>query len=182
LDSTDDRPKKNNKMKFHQIADSAIATTRSRRLEFTFSIFRALIKLYLSVCVFCTWTVAAMGSGGGGGGGPAVNSPLQKEVGSSAFKVYNQGVDLIRAKKFAAAQIKFEQAIRDNPNFAEAHNNVGFTLRQQGPQNYSKALEHYSKAIQLKPRMAETYEYGGCSLQKWAERPTHKKTLLLLES
>lgn len=65
----------------------------------------------------------------------------------------------MHAKRFAAAQTKFEQAIRDNPNFAEAHNNLGFTLRQQGPQNYSKALEHYSMATQLKPNMAETYEY-----------------------
>src|ERR1700719_1233776 len=101
------------------------------------------MKLYLSVCVFCTGTVAAMGSGSGGGGsGSAESNPLKQEVGSSAFKVYNQGVDLMHAKKFAAAQIKFEQAIRDNPNFAEAHNNLGFTLRQQGPQNYSKPLEH----------------------------------------
>ena len=174
-------------MKFHPIADSAIATIRSRRLEFTFSIFRALIKLYLSVCVFCTWTVAAMGSGSGGGGGggggsTTVNSPLQQEVGSSAFKVYNQGVDLMHAKKFAAAQIKFEQAIRDNPNFAEAHNNLGFTLRQQGPQNYSKALEHYNKAIQLKPRMAETYEYRGVLFAKMGRRAAAERDLVKPEA
>jgi tetratricopeptide (TPR) repeat protein len=115
-------------------------------------IYKVFMKRYLSVCVFCiVGTVAAMGSGGGGGGSSGSSNPLQQEVGSSAFKVYNQGVDLMHAKNFAAAQTKFEQAIRDNPNFAEAHNNLGFTLRQQGPQNYSKALEHYSKAIQLKP-------------------------------
>jgi hypothetical protein len=36
-------------------------------------------------------------------------------------------------------------------DFAEAHNNLGFTLRQQGPQNYSKALEqlYLSKAKDL---------------------------------
>ena len=172
-------------MKFHQIVDSAITTTRSRRPEFPLSIFKALIRLYLSVCVFCIWTAAAMGSGsgggGGGGGGTTVNSPLQQEVGSSAFKVYNQGVDLMHAKKFAAAQIKFEQAIRDNPNFAEAHNNLGFTLRQQGPQNYSKALEHYSMAIQLKPNMAETYEYRGVLFAKMGRRADAEKDLVTLK-
>jgi len=39
----------------------------------------------------------------------------------------------MHAKKYGQAQAKFEQAIRANPNFAEAHNNLGFTLRQQGP-------------------------------------------------
>src|SRR5260370_14076044 len=127
-------------MKVHQIADSAIATTRSplsRRPGCTFSIFRVFMKLYPSVCVFCIGTVAAMGSGsGGGGGGSAENNPLRQEVGSSAFKVYNQGVDLMHSKKVAAAQLSSEQAIRDNPNFADAHNNLGCTLRQHGPEHY----------------------------------------------
>src|SRR3981081_2227187 len=143
------------------------------------------MKRYLSVYVFCiAGTVAAMGSGSGGGGGgssSSSNKPLRQEVGSSAFKVYNQGVDLMHAKKFAAAQAKFEQAIRDKPNFAEAHNNLGFTLRQQGPQNYSKALEHYSKAIQLKPNMAETYEYRGVLFAKMGRRADAENDLAILK-
>src|SRR5260370_33022032 len=149
-------------------------------------IYRVFIKRYLSVCVFCiVGTVAAMGSGSGGGGGSGggstENNPLRKEVGTSAFEVYNQGVDLMHAKKFGAAQMKFEQAIRDNPSFAEAHNNLGFTLRQQGPQNYSKALEHYSKAIQLKPNMAETYEYRGVLFAKMGRRADAEKDLATLK-
>jgi tetratricopeptide (TPR) repeat protein len=147
-----------------------------------FSIFKVIIKIFPSVCVFSIGTVAAMGSGsGGGGGGSAQSNPRRQEVGSSAFKVYNQGVDLMHAKKFAAAQIKFEQAIRDNPDFAEAHNNLGFTLRQQGPQNYSKALEHYSKAIQLKPSMAETYEYRGVLFAKMGRKADAEKDLATLK-
>ena len=145
---------------------------------------KAFRKLSLSVGIVCIGTVAAMGSGSGGGGegGSSVESkPLQIEVGNSAFKVYNQGVDLMRAKKYAAAQIKFEQAIRENPNFAEAHNNLGFTLRQQGPENYSKSLEHYNKAIQLKPKMAETYEYRGVLLAKMGKRGDAEKDLATLK-
>jgi tetratricopeptide (TPR) repeat protein len=140
------------------------------------------MNLYLVFCVFSVGTVAAMGSGSGGsGGGPVESKPLQEEVGSSAFKVFNEGVDLMHAKKFAAAPIKIEQAIRDNPNFAEAHNNLGFTLRQQGPQNYSEALEHYSKAIQLKPKMAETYEYRGVLFAKMGRRADAEKDLATLK-
>jgi tetratricopeptide (TPR) repeat protein len=172
-------------MKFHQIADSAIAATRSvlsrnRAHDVTQRM------LYLSICVVFIGTVAAMGSGSGGGGGggggsPAESSPLQQEVGGSAFKLYNQGVDLMRGKKFAAAQAKFEQAIRQNPNFAEAHNNLGFTLRQQGPQNYSKALQHYNKAIQLKPSMAETYEYRGVLFAKMGRKADAERDLVTLK-
>jgi tetratricopeptide (TPR) repeat protein len=164
-----------------QIVDAEIAVTRSLfSLDLVSGALRR--RLYLGVCFLCIGTAAAMGSGSGGGGGSSVEStPLQQEVGSSAFKVYNQGVDLMRAKKFAAAQIKFEQAIRDNPDFAEAHNNLGFTLRQQGPQNYAKALEHYNKAIQLKPSMAETYEYRGVLFAKMGKKSDAEKDLATLK-
>jgi tetratricopeptide (TPR) repeat protein len=104
--------------------------------------------------------------GASGGGSTAVSNPLQQEVGASAFKAYNQGVDLMHFRKFAVAQAMFEQAIRDNPNFAEAHSNLGFTLRYQDPRNYAKALQHYNKAIELKPNMPETYEYRGMLFAK----------------
>jgi tetratricopeptide (TPR) repeat protein len=180
--------KKDTEMKFHQMTqagDNHSYQLAGKARIHVLEIFRVIMKLYLNVCVFCIGTVAAMGSGSGGGGsgggGSVESNPLQQEVGISAFKVYNQGVDLMHAKKYAAAQIKFEQAIRDNPNFAEAHNNLGFTLRQQGPQNYSKALEHYSKAIQLKPSMVETYEYRGVLFAKMGRKADAEKDLATLK-
>ena len=171
-------------MKIHQLADSAIATSRSA-LSRDRAHGSPQRTLYLTICIICIWTVAAMGSGsggggGGGGGGPVESAPLRQEVGASAFKLYNQGVDLMHAKNFAAAQVKFEQAIRYKPDFAEAHNNLGFTLRQQGPQNYSKALEHYNKAIQLKPSMAETYEYRGVLFAKMGRKSDAERDLATL--
>jgi len=179
-------------MKFHQLADSAVAASRSP-LSSDRPYDARQRRLYLSICIICIGTVAAMGSGSGGGGGggsggggggavSAVESnPLRQEVGGSAFKLYNQGVDLMHAKNFAAAQVKFEQAIRYKPDFAEAHNNLGFTLRQQGPQNYSKALEHYNKAIELKPSMAETYEYRGVLFAKMGRKADAERDLATLK-
>ena len=169
-------------MKTNLVQQATILINWSERLgTHVLQIKKVFMKRYLSVCVFCiAGTVAAMGSGSGGGGSSGSSNPLQQEVGSPAFKVYNQGVDLMHAKKFAAAQTKFEQAIRDNPNFAEAHNNLGFSLRQQGPQNYSKALEHYSMAIQLKPNMAETYEYRGVLFAKMGRRADAERDLATL--
>jgi tetratricopeptide (TPR) repeat protein len=164
-----------------QIGGAEIAVTRSLlSLDLISGALRR--RLYLGVCFLCIGTAAAMGSGSGGGSGSSAESPpQQQEVGSSTLKFYNQGVDLMRAKKFGAAQIKLEQAIHDNPDFAEAHNNLGFTLRQQGPQNYAKALEHYNKAIQLKPSMAETYEYRGVLFAKMGKKSDAEKDLATLK-
>lgn len=150
-------------------------------------IYKLLSKQFVSLCAFyLIGTAAAMGSGSGGGGGgggsgSAAGNQLQQEVGVSAFKVYNQGVDLMRARKFAAAQVKFEQALRLNPNFAEAHNNLGFTLREQGSENYAKSLQHYNQAIKLKPGMAETYEYRGVLFAKMGRRADAENDLATLK-
>ena len=78
-----------------------------------------------------------------------------------SITIYNQGVELMLAKRFPEAQAKFEQAVKENPRFAEAHNNLGYTLRKQGAANYQKSLEHYNTAIELKPKLAEAYMYRG---------------------
>jgi len=175
-------------MKFHQLADLAMTPTRSPLSRG--GLHEALQRsLFLSICVIFTGTVTAMGPGSGGGAGSGSsggsvaveNNPSRQEVGDSVFKVYNQGVALMHTKNFAAAQIKFEQAIRDNTNFAEAHKKLGFTLRQQGPQNYSKALEHFNKAIQLKPTMAEAYEDRGLLLAKMGRKAAAEKDLVTLK-
>jgi len=65
------------------------------------------------------------------------------------------------AKRFPEAQAKFEQVVNENPRFAEAHNNLRYTLRKQGAANYQKSREHYNTAIELKPKLAEAYMYRG---------------------
>ena len=85
-------------------------------------------------------------------------SPQQE---SSAITVYNEGVALMQAKRFAQAQKKFEQAVKLDPNFAEAYNNLAFTLRKQGSGNYKQSLAYYNRAIELKPKLAEAYMYRG---------------------
>ncbi|MBV8967518.1 MAG: tetratricopeptide repeat protein [Verrucomicrobia bacterium] len=138
--------------------------------------------LPLLACIVWIGTVAAIGSGsGGGGGGSAESNPLRQEVGSSAFTVYNQGVDLMQSKHFAAARVKFEEAIRLDPDFAEAHNNLGFCLRELGPQNYSKALKNYDQAIRLKPKMPETYEYRGVLFAKMGRKADAARDLATLK-
>jgi tetratricopeptide (TPR) repeat protein len=55
-------------------------------------------------------------------------------------------------------------------------------LRKQGPQNYSQALEHYNKAIQLKPNLAEAYEYRGVLFLKMGRKVEAEKDLATLKT
>ncbi|MEM6260629.1 MAG: tetratricopeptide repeat protein [Planctomycetota bacterium] len=76
-------------------------------------------------------------------------------------RLYNQAYDEIRDLEFADAQRLLERALDRKSDFAEAHNNLAYTLRKQGESHYDKALDHYNRAIELKPKLAEGYMYRG---------------------
>jgi tetratricopeptide (TPR) repeat protein len=119
-----------------------------------------LTRILLGTCTFTVLTTLPLfGAGSQQIPTPAIG-PQAKQV-NPAIKVYNEGVDLMQAKQFAKAQAKFEEAVKLDPRFAEAHNNLAFTLRKGGSQNYQLSMEHYNKAIQLKPKLAEAYMYRG---------------------
>ena len=80
---------------------------------------------------------------------------------SADIKYYNKGVGLMMDKKFAEAEKQFRKALDRNESLAEAHNNLAYTLRKQGPKHFDEALKHYNRAIQLKPGLAEPYMYRG---------------------
>ena len=100
---------------------------------------------------------------------------------SPAVSAYNQGVELMKNKRFAQAQSKFEQAVKLDPNFAEAYNNLAFTLRKQGSANYQKSLDYYNKAIQLKPKLAEAYMYRGVLYTQMGRKADAQADLVLLK-
>ena len=56
----------------------------------------------------------------------------------------------------------FEEAIKIKPDFAEAHNNYGFYLKDEN--EISKALSHHKKAIKIKPDYAEAHNNLGICL------------------
>jgi Tfp pilus assembly protein PilF len=78
-----------------------------------------------------------------------------------AISMYNEGVGLMREKSYAAAQEKFEQALALDETLAEAHNNLAFSLRQQETHNFARSLQHYNRALELKPDLARAYMYRG---------------------
>lgn len=74
---------------------------------------------------------------------------------------YNSGVKLMKQGSYKRAERKFEDALKKNSRMAEAYNNLGYSLRKQGTENYQEALGHYNRAIELKPDLAEAYMYRG---------------------
>ena len=96
----------------------------------------------------------ASGSGKAGTSGQPV---VKKE--SPAVTAYNRGVDLLKQKQFSAAQEAFAKAVSLDSNFAEAYNNLAFTLRKNG--QFEESLKDYNRALQLKPNLAEAYMYRG---------------------
>jgi tetratricopeptide (TPR) repeat protein len=87
--------------------------------------------------------------------GPSWSSPPPE------IKPYNTGCKLLKKHDWARAQKQFEKALKYNEAFPEAHNNLAFVLRMQGPQNYDSSLEHYNRAIALAPDLPEPYMYRG---------------------
>ncbi len=80
---------------------------------------------------------------------------------AEAIKAYNDGVKLMLDKKWAEAQARFETALSHDAAIAEVHNNLAFSLRAQGPQNFARALQHYDKALELKPGYPRALMYRG---------------------
>ena len=86
-------------------------------------------------------------------GSSSITTPQQvPQNGPDATTPYNDGVSLMKAKKFAAAQVKFEEALKANPNLAQAHNNLAYCLRKQSPENFASSLQHYNTALKLNPK------------------------------
>ena len=80
---------------------------------------------------------------------------------TTAESLYNEGVDLLEEGSYADAASKFEAALAEREDWAEAHNHLAYSLRQQGADNYAAALEHYNTAIELDPKLAQAYHYRG---------------------
>jgi Tfp pilus assembly protein PilF len=100
-----------------------------------------------------------------------------------AIIAYNEGVQLMRDKHYAAAQEKFEQALALDETLAEAHNNLAFSLRLQSTHNFERALQHYARALELKPDLARAHMYRGVLFTQMGDlaraRADHAKLLAL---
>jgi len=96
---------------------------------------RAPPPALLGMALLAGMMVLAQGSAGG-----VESDPLpvpQAGARADAVRLYNEGVTLLLARRFREAQQSFEAALTLGEQLAEAHNNLAFALRMQGPQNFA---------------------------------------------
>jgi tetratricopeptide (TPR) repeat protein len=94
----------------------------------------------------------------------AESDPLplgEQSARNKAITLYNEGVQVMLAKRYADAQRLFEQALEQDEAIAEAHNNLAFSLRMQSRDNFARSLRHYERAVAINPRLAQAYMYRG---------------------
>jgi len=110
------------------------------------------MKTYIIIVLTLTLLVSPVYSAG--------SRSIEDKV-SSDIKAYNKGVDLMLDKKFSSAEKWFRKALSSRERFAEAHNNLAYVLRKQGPDHFEESLKHYNRAIEINPNLAQPYMYRG---------------------
>lgn len=66
-----------------------------------------------------------------------------------AMEYYRQAVDEHQAGNLAAAKKSYAKALKEDPNFIEAYDNLGQVHRQDG--EYDLAVKNYTKSLELYP-------------------------------
>ena len=81
------------------------------------------------------------------------------QVDPQAKTFYDQGESYSKQKNWDQAIGAYQQAVRIDPKYAEAWNNMGFCYRKV--KQYDKALDAYKHAMALKPNLPNPHEYLG---------------------
>lgn len=90
-------------------------------------------------------------------------SKTEAESKAEAKVSYNKAVQAHLAGKLPEAISQYQNALSLNPEFSQAHCNLGLIFNQQ--HNYAKALSEFRKALAINPKDAITYNGIGAALR-----------------
>jgi tetratricopeptide (TPR) repeat protein len=101
---------------------------------------------------------------------PAANiSPYEPKSLTSA-EYFEQGMAMTKARKYEEAAIAYQQAIRQDPDMAQAHHELGYAYTQL--RQWDKAVVSLKEATALKPDFADSHRLLGDALTRlgqWEE-------------
>jgi len=89
--------------------------------------------------------------------------PTSAESKAQAQAAYNKAVQAHLTGKLAEAISEYQNALTLNPEFSQAHCNLGLIYNQQ--HNYAKALSEFRKSLAINPKDAITYNGIGAALR-----------------
>ena len=99
--------------------------------------------------------VALGGSAAAHDAGPPDSQTTQ--LNSQAKTFFDQGQAYSKKKSWDLAIAAYQRAVRIEPKFAEAWNNMGYCYRKV--KQFDKAVDAYKQAITLKPDFSYPHEY-----------------------
>jgi tetratricopeptide (TPR) repeat protein len=108
----------------------------------------------------CSLLVISLGAGGAlahDAEPPSTQTNPASQINPTAKTYFDQGKAHEKKKSWDLAIAAYQQAVRLEPKFAEAWNNMGYCHRKL--KQYDKALEAYKQAITLKPDLSYPHEY-----------------------
>lgn len=100
---------------------------------------------------------AGSDSGGGNSGGSSASSTDSRKARADAKRM--EAVKLIKAEQYAKASDLLKDAVKANPDDANAWNWLGYSYRKQ--QKYEDAQKNYREALRLDPNHKGAHEYLG---------------------
>jgi Flp pilus assembly protein TadD len=116
--------------------------------------------------------------------GDAATAPRgpRPEPSSAARDAFRRGLNLARRGDMTAAESEFVTALKHEPNYAEAHNNLGLVLFERG--RFKDAESHFQLAIDGDPRNADfACNLAGLleSQSRWSEAVSQLEKVLELK-
>lgn len=95
----------------------------------------------------------------------SVNDPA-----AEARTFYNQGIAFTKSRRYSEAADAFRHAVALNPDFAEAHHELGYALFRL--KKYDESIATLEKAIRLRPKSGDSYHVLGLAYSasaRWNE-------------
>ena len=90
---------------------------------------------------------------------PSVSTPSTST--SKHVKLYNQGVKAQKQGDDQRAIRLYQKALKVKPDFADALNNLGYSLRNIAKQYMDEAMQSYNQALQIQKDHQQALEYQG---------------------
>ena len=92
---------------------------------------------------------------------------LHRRDGGGAAEAFQRGVSAYEKDDLDTSIADFTEAIRLDPEFAEAYCGRGISYRNKG--EYDKAIADYTEAIRLDPKLADAYCSRGIAYEQKGE-------------